>query len=136
MGGVNRVLQTIKTKTMAKIGLGSVVKVVVNVEGLTTQMLTDDSVDINAYFYGEDNASKKVVINKSQMVNEDEQPTNTLFCIVPTSSLATGNLTAEIEVKYPVEGSEDKLVQRSTIVLRDADNAKITLTQSVIPVVE
>lgn len=115
---------------MAKICLGSVVKVTLNVDGLTGVRLTDDSVEIRAFFYGSDNGAKTIEVDKAQMINEEEEPSDNLFCLVDTTSLATGSLTAEIEVKYPVEGTEEKLVQRSIVTPLDSDKSKLTLIKT------
>lgn len=116
---------------MAKLNLGSKPKVTVGVENLPSGVyLSSPEVEVDAYFYGSNRPSQQLHVTKDNMNNEDEGDSNNLFCIVNTTGFAEGKLMVEIEVKYPIEGSVEKVTQRSTASVVGEDGTSVTLVKT------
>ena len=118
---------------MGKIVIGSKPKVTISaIAGLPAGVhLTDENVDVSASFYGSEYPTKTVVIEKDQMSAEGEEQSDSLFCMVDTTELGSGVLSAEVTISYPIEGAEENAVQKIQLIVND-ESGKTTLIKSVV----
>ena len=98
---------------MANLGIGSIIKFAVNVDGIGEKYVSDNDVDLTCDFYIQDNYSAGVVtVEKSDMVPGEEGDTNIYFAAVDTSILSEGKLMCATSISYTDSDLQTEIVEK------------------------